>query len=698
MATLEEIVVQLTAETAGLRAEMANATKAVQGSTDKMDKAIEEFSKNSSKNTSFFQQSMATMVGFLGSQAVLGAFGLAKDAAALFFDQLAGGVEAANAQEAALRKLGYSLAQSGNFTQSALDDLAAYTDQMEKLTGVGDDVVAANLSVLSSMTKLSSQGLKEAQTAALNLSATMGIDLDTATKKVAMAINGQDDALKKYGITLDVGADKTHNLSVLTDKLGSSLGNAAKGQLNTFSGAMTAAENGLGNFFEAIAVGITQNPVFIAALKEIASILGELTGSAEGNSKAIKEGLANAFLLMADILIVTTAAVDQFIRIMEAGIRSILLPVNALADGIRLLSDVITGADSGEAFANTKAQFEDLQNAVEGESMLGNLTDRLSQVRQAGASAFTDIGSAADTAVPQMDAVNNKTKELTESQQAYRDSLAAFSEGLANQNNELFSSLEFRAQMLEAQRTGEAESEAVYWEEKMALMNERFQAENDALAAARDQGLITEAQYTSAATALSQQHALAAQKASQDRIKFEKEEQKQRLQGYGTFFNGLAALSESSNKTLAGIGKAAAISKATIDAYLAIQNALANVPYPANIAAAAGIGIQAFANVSKIAGIGLKSGITEVPKSAGGGNNGDNFPAILKSGERVVDSDTNQDLKQFLNGGGGGGAVNINLNIQIMPGTGMNNEQVGNLVEQLNNYFTSGGLKLIGAV
>lgn len=45
MATLEEIVVELVAETSALRAEMQTATKTVQGATDKMDKAIEEFSK-----------------------------------------------------------------------------------------------------------------------------------------------------------------------------------------------------------------------------------------------------------------------------------------------------------------------------------------------------------------------------------------------------------------------------------------------------------------------------------------------------------------------------------------------------------------------------------------------------------------------------------------------------------------------------
>jgi hypothetical protein len=68
---------------------------------------------------------------------------------------------------------------------------------------------------------------------------------------------------------------------------------------------------------------------------------------------------------------------------------------------------------------------------------------------------------------------------------------------------------------------------------------------------------------------------------------------------------------------------------------------------------------------------------------------------MLMPGERVVPTETNQDLKQFLAGEGGGSKVNVN--ITVMPGTGLNSEQIGNLIEQMNNYFNAGGLNLSGA-
>lgn len=82
-----------------------------------------------------------------------------------------------------------------------------------------------------------------------------------------------------------------------------------------------------------------------------------------------------------------------------------------------------------------------------------------------------------------------------------------------------------------------------------------------------------------------------------------------RIQYAQNFFGNLASLSDSKSKTLARIGKAAAITQATIDAYLAINKALATIPPPASYFVVASIGAMAFANVSKIAGF-KKGGYT----------------------------------------------------------------------------------------
>lgn len=72
------------------------------------------------------------------------------------------------------------------------------------------------------------------------------------------------------------------------------------------------------------------------------------------------------------------------------------------------------------------------------------------------------------------------------------------------------------------------------------------------------------------------------------------------LSGAQQFFGNLAGLSRSKNRELAAIGKAAAVTQATIDGVLAVQKALASAPPPANYVLAAAVGVATAANIAQI--------------------------------------------------------------------------------------------------
>ena len=74
-----------------------------------------------------------------------------------------------------------------------------------------------------------------------------------------------------------------------------------------------------------------------------------------------------------------------------------------------------------------------------------------------------------------------------------------------------------------------------------------------------------------------------------------------RLNQASMYMGALSSLMSSGNSKLFAIGKAAAIAQATIDGYQAVQSALAEVPYPFNIAAAAAMAVQAGVQVANIA-------------------------------------------------------------------------------------------------
>lgn len=107
----------------------------------------------------------------------------------------------------------------------------------------------------------------------------------------------------------------------------------------------------------------------------------------------------------------------------------------------------------------------------------------------------------------------------------------------------------------------------------------------------------------------------------------------ERLKGYSDFFGGIASLTDSSNKELHALGKAAAIAQASIDGYVAIQKAWASAPWPFNIPAVAVASAETFANVEKIASL-----ATGGPVSGAGGPTDDKVPAWLSNGEYVVNA------------------------------------------------------------
>lgn len=148
---------------------------------------------------------------------------------------------------------------------------------------------------------------------------------------------------------------------------------------------------------------------------------------------------------------------------------------------------------------------------------------------------------------------------------------------------------------------------------------------------------------------LRQEDVLSEEEAAQARAEINARYHEQRLEGARSFFGNLATLSDSSNKTLAAIGKAAAIAQATIDGILAVQKALASAPPPFNFALAAAAGVAAAVNVSKIAGM-ADGGPVRGP----GGPREDRVPVLLSNGEFVVnarDAGRNLALLQQINAG-----------------------------------------------
>ena len=89
-----------------------------------------------------------------------------------------------------------------------------------------------------------------------------------------------------------------------------------------------------------------------------------------------------------------------------------------------------------------------------------------------------------------------------------------------------------------------------------------------------------------------------------------KDETKSKLQ----VLQGLATAQTSNIKALAEVAKAAAISTATVDTYLAATKALATFPIPISYIMAAAVTAQGLENVARIAGVQFASGTDYIPQ------------------------------------------------------------------------------------
>jgi TP901 family phage tail tape measure protein len=191
----------------------------------------------------------------------------------------------------------------------------------------------------------------------------------------------------------------------------------------------------------------------------------------------------------------------------------------------------------------------------------------------------------------------------------------------------------------------------------------------------------------------------AVQKLKQARIKADKkvrdEQRKQELEDEKAFFSAATSLANSENKTLAAIGKAAAITQIAIKTPQAVASSFAfgaSVGGPIVGGVFAGIAAAAMAaQAAKIAGIsGFQTGGI-VPGQPSGT---DNQLISVAGGEAVLNRGQQTNLFNAINSGNlGGGGDNINITVEAGP-AGVQQEQIDNLVGALNDRQEFGNAEL----
>lgn len=607
---------------------------AVEGNADeafkKISSSIKDFGRATDENLKKATGAMEVFKGVLGVEVVKKGFELLSSAIENVSEFLKGAVEQAIESENAITSLNIALKNSGQFSSEAVKGLKDYADGIQETTKFSADAVLSSLSLLSSITKLDSEGLKKAQTSAIELASAFNVDLQTATIAVGKSFEGGTVKIKGFKIEADNTKTGSENLAIAIKKINDQFGGSAASSVLTYSGATTQLGNTYNNLLSTIGKVITQNPVLITTIKFVALKIEELTGFVNNNSQAFTNLISEGIIFLSEAL----KGVVTAIQLTSVAFLQMEVDIIRIVSAFKLVANIIPDTLS----AIEKLDFSSVFKSLEpGKKKIEELKNQISTVGVASDPFQVVIKSLDDLIAKQQAAAANRIE-------------------IAGSDDALAKSQEDRRKEVAAQKLIDEEADAIQREEKRTREGDKlvdqYQRDSDqlrAIDAIKNADKI--AGNNTAIQALVDANKVSAAKIKEINNKAELDEiarKKRILQATTDSLNVISTLQQAKSKELQVIGKAAAIAQATINGFQAVTAAL-TIPPPLGFILAGLVATASAVQVAKIAGVELATGLSEVPP----GFNNDTFSARLSSGERVVSAPQNQDLKTFLNDSNG---------------------------------------------
>ena len=280
-------------------------------------------------------------------------------------------VQAAAEQEEAVNRLNTALQTAGDFSQAASEDLQRYASQLQSVTTFGDELILNQLALAKSFGATNEQAKLVAQAAA-DLSAELGIDLESATRNVAKTLGGYAGELGETIPQLKAFTQEQLRAGAGVDFLAQRFAGAAARETQTFSGGLQQLSNTFGDLLERIGEIFTQSPVLVKLLNLIKSsfetlansiqelnsegdVFGEFIQGALDVNRAIIENVIAPLELLANI------STFVFLKVRE-GLAGLVASLGFVGGKIGDLLSLI-GVDAGQGLQNfaesSKAVFDE---------------------------------------------------------------------------------------------------------------------------------------------------------------------------------------------------------------------------------------------------------------------------------------------------------------------------------------------------
>lgn len=611
-------------------------------------------------------------IGSFASSAAIKGISLLGDGFRNLTSFVSDSVKAASESQDALNSLNLALSQTGILTEENSKSIQDFAEQIQATTAIEDDAVISTAAYIQTLARLDTEGLKRATQAAIDLSAALGIDLESASSIVAKSAEGNTAALGKLGIQFQKGKTEAETFANVLTVLETRFGGSAAAQVKTFSGAVSQLSNVFNSLQENVGNAIVKNPAVIAAFKTLNTViisLADTISSAFGGTGA--DSLAQFINIGLNGFAALVTVIDAFGRIASATINAVLGSVRILALGIvtpiagvlELAASIPTIGDAfkGAADAATSemlrlsdaasANAQGIQDAFSGDTTLGNLTTGIIAAKDQFNLFYSDLKTKGE------DLKNNPIKVVDSDPEAEAKAKAINDAILIQERSFQVAKEEIalQAQLAEDDRWTARTATEIQRLADFELQKSQIQFDAE-VAAANRLGSVKEIN-------AAKDKALIDKKIRDVQIgaKTEADIKKQQLADQQAFFSAASSLASSSNKELAAIGKAAAITEIAIRTPKAVAQsyefgtAIGGPAVGAVLGAIAGAAMAAQA--AKVAGVqGFANG-----GIIGATTGPDNQIATVRTGEMVLNADQQRNLFNMINSGGSGGDIVVQV-------------------------------------
>lgn len=204
------------------------------------------------------------------------------------------GFDEAQKTEDAINALNVALKNTGQFTPSNTNDLKRFAEALSDVTTVGDDAIISTSALIQSLGALDKEGLQRATKAALNLSAALGVDLNSAAQLVGKAAAGEVGSLSRYGLVIEKGATQAETFERVLTKLEQKFSGAAESKVSTFSGALAQLGIAFGDLSKAVVGYITNSDLIQSAIRGTTALLKATTQLINPDKGTLSDQIKNA--------------------------------------------------------------------------------------------------------------------------------------------------------------------------------------------------------------------------------------------------------------------------------------------------------------------------------------------------------------------------------------------------------------------